>query len=192
MVGKLRGLMCFPACWRGNGFEPVFCFLASSEGFQSSQNGHCWFRHSAGGPESPEYQKLRDNFGAVIHHLGAARVAEELADKLFAKKLITNETREEASLATHTDTKKMRVLLPAVLTQVEIEPSNYHKFIQILSSISGAEDMVKLLRLWFYLLVGFILWWISSTFVGIMFTLVPAQLLQLYCVSFLHFLEQVF
>ena len=33
--------------------------------------------------------------------------------------------------------------------------ANYHKFIQILSAISGAEDMVKLLRLWFFLLLSF-------------------------------------
>ena len=97
--------------------------------------------------ETPEYQKLQENFDKVIYHLGAARVAEELADKLFAKKLITNETREEASLATVTDTKKMRVLIPAVLAQVEIEPANYHKFLQVLTAISGAEDIVKLLRL---------------------------------------------
>ena len=91
-------------------------------------------------------RNFRKTFDTVIYHLGAARVAEELADKLFAKKLITNETREEASLATVTDTK-MRVLIPAVLAQVEIEPSNYDKFLQVLSAISGAEYIVKLLRL---------------------------------------------
>ena len=115
---------------------------------------HCW--HSAGGTKSPEYQKLQENFDTVIYHLGAARVAEELADKLFAKKLITNETREEASLATNTDTKKMRVLIPAVLAQVEIEPANYHKFVQVLSGISGAEDIVRLLRLWFFFCIIFL------------------------------------
>ena len=91
-------------------------------------------------------RNFRKTFDTVIYHLGAARVAEELADKLFAKKLITNETREEASLATVIDTK-MRVLIPAVLAQVEIEPSNYDKFLQVLSAISGAEYIVKLLRL---------------------------------------------
>ena len=139
--------MCFPACWRENDFEPTFCFLASSEGFQSSQNGHYWFRHSAGGPETREYQKLQEHFGTVIRHLGAARVAEELADKLFAKKLITSGTLEKVCLPTQTDTEKMRIIVVAVLAQVEIEPANYHKFLQILSTISGAEDMVRLLRL---------------------------------------------
>ena len=111
--------------------------------------------HSAGGAETPEYQKLQENFGTVIRHLGAARVAEELADNLFAKKLITSGTLEKACSPTQTDTEKMRTIIVAVLAQVEIEPANYHKFIQILSAISGAEDVVKLLRLWFYFLVGF-------------------------------------
>ena len=137
--------MCFSACWRGNDFGPTFCFLASSEGFQSSQNGH--YQHFAGDPETREYQKLQENFGTVIRHLGAARVAEELADNLFAKKLITSGTLEKACSATHTDTEKMRTIIVAVLAQVEIEPSNYHKFVQVLSTISGAEDIVRLLRL---------------------------------------------
>ena len=103
--------------------------------------------HSAGGTKSPEYQKLQENFGTVIRHLGAARVAEELADNLFAKKLITSGTLEKASSATQTDTEKMRTIIVAVLAQVEIEPANYHKFLQVLSAISGAEDIVRLLRL---------------------------------------------
>ena len=83
----------------------------------------------------------------MIYQLGAAQVAGELADKLYAKKLITREMAAKANLPTRTDAEKMRDLILAVLAQVEIEPSNYHKFIQILSAISGAEDMVKRLRL---------------------------------------------
>ena len=56
-------------------------------------------------------------------------------------------TLEKACSATQTDTDKMRTIIVAVLAQVEIEPSNYHKFLQILSAISGAEDIVRLLRL---------------------------------------------
>ena len=41
----------------------------------------------------------------------------------------------------------MRVLIPAVLTQVEIERANYHKFVQVLSALSGAENIVKRLKL---------------------------------------------
>ena len=87
------------------------------------------------------------NYDTVIYQLGAAQVAGELADKLYAKKLITREMAAKANLPTRTDTEKMRDLILAVLAQIEIEPSNYHKFIQILSAISGAEDIAKRLRL---------------------------------------------
>ena len=83
----------------------------------------------------------------MIYQLGAAQVAGDLADKLYVKKLITREMAAKANLPTRTDTEKMRDLLLAVLAQVEIEPSNYDKFIQILSTISGAEDIAKRLRL---------------------------------------------
>ena len=97
--------------------------------------------------ETPEYQKLQVNYDTVIYQLGAAQVAGDLADKLYAKKLITREMAAKANLPTRTDAEKMRDLILAVLAQVEIEPSNYHKFLQILSAISGAEDITKRLRL---------------------------------------------
>ena len=83
----------------------------------------------------------------MIYQLGAAQVAGELADKLYAKKLITREMAAKANLPTRTDAEKMRDLILAVLAQVEIEPSNYHRFLQVLSTISGAEDIAKRLRL---------------------------------------------
>ena len=54
---------------------------------------------------------------------------------------------DKTSLPSLTNTDKIGVLIRAVLTLVEIEPSNYHKFLQILSAVSGAEDIVKLVKL---------------------------------------------
>ena len=73
--------------------------------------------------------------------------AEGLADKLFGKKLITKDVLNKTSLPSLTNTDKIRVLIRAVLTLVKIEPSNYHKFLQTLSAVSGAEGIVKLLKL---------------------------------------------
>ena len=39
----------------------------------------------------------------------------------------------------------MRTIILAVLGQVKIEPVNYHKFLQVLSTMYGAEDIVTLL-----------------------------------------------
>ena len=99
------------------------------------------------GTQTLEYKKLCANFDAVIHYLSAILSAEELADKLFVNKLITSGLREEASLGTITNTKKIRTLIVAVLAQVEIEPVKYNKFLALLSCISGTEDIAKLLTL---------------------------------------------
>ena len=41
------------------------------------------------GTKSPEYQKLQEMFDIVTRHLGDILSAEELAAKLYVKKLIT-------------------------------------------------------------------------------------------------------
>ena len=99
------------------------------------------------GTQTPEYQKLQGNFDTVIRHLGAILSAEELADKLFANRLITNGTREEASLSTVANTKKVRALIVAVLALIQFDPTKYKTFVTVLSTISGAKHMADFLRL---------------------------------------------
>ena len=98
------------------------------------------------GTQTAEYQKLQGNFDTIISQLGAAQATGELADKLFTKKLITSETREKASLATLTNTEKMRVLIPAVIARVEIDPRSYDTFVAVLRAINGAEHMADYLE----------------------------------------------
>ena len=99
------------------------------------------------GTQTPEYQKLQGNFNTVISHLGDILSAEDLADKLFANGLITNGTREEASLSTVANTRKIRALIVAVLAQVQFDPTKYKMFVTVLSTISGAEHMADFLKL---------------------------------------------
>ena len=99
------------------------------------------------GTQTLEYQKLQKNFDKVIDHLGAILPAEDLASKLFANKLITSGTQEEASLSTVANTKKIRTLLVAVLALVQFDSANYEKFVTVLSTISGAKHMADFLRL---------------------------------------------
>ena len=99
------------------------------------------------GTQTPEYQKLQENFDKVVRHLGAILSAEELGDKLFSNKLITSGTQADASLSTVANTKKIRALLVAFLAQVQFDPANYEKFVTVLSTISGAEHMADFLRL---------------------------------------------
>ena len=130
--------------------------LQLSASIQSCQQHYSW--HFTGtsqdhtsakrsGTQTPEYQKLQEKFDTLIHHLGAILSSEDLADKLFAKKLITSGKQEEASLSTVPNTKKIRVLVIAVLAKVQFDTANYEKFVTVLSNISGAEHMAEFLKL---------------------------------------------
>ena len=88
--------------------------------------------------QTREYKKLQENFDKVVHFLGAVQVTNTLADKLFARKLITSEMLEMTNL---------RKIIFAVLVKVENDPTNYHTFLQVLNDISGVEDVVKILTL---------------------------------------------
>ena len=99
------------------------------------------------GTQTPEYQKIQENFDTIISHLVAILSAEELADKLFLNKLITSGTQEDASLSTVAKTKKIRALIVAVLAPVQFDPTKCKKFVSVLGTISGAEHMADFLRL---------------------------------------------
>ena len=99
------------------------------------------------GTQTPEYKKLREKFDVVISHLGATQSAEDLANKLFAAKLITNGTREDACVAAVANYKRMSTLIAAVHAQVQIKSGNYEKFLAVLGAITGTADLVDVLKL---------------------------------------------
>ena len=99
------------------------------------------------GTQTREYKKLQETFDTVISHLGAVLTAEELSNKLFAAKLITDGIREQACVAAVANSKRMRTLVVAVLAQVQTQSGNYQKFLTVLSKISGLEDIVGVLEL---------------------------------------------
>ena len=99
------------------------------------------------GIKPPEYQKLQEMFDIVTRHLGDILSAEELAAKLYVKKLITRGMQEKAGLRTITNTDRIRDLMIAICAKVEIDREKYHKFLAVLKAISWAEDIGKLLEL---------------------------------------------
>ena len=99
------------------------------------------------GTQTREYKKLQETFDTVISHLGAVLTAEELSHKLFAAKLITNGTREQACVAGVANSKRMRILVVAVLAQVQIRSENYQTFLSVLGNISGVDDILDVMKL---------------------------------------------
>ena len=67
---------------------------------------------------------------ALIISSDLSRVTGEL----YAKGIISNETRSKASNAMHIETKRTEVLLHAVETKIRVEPSAFKILVQILES----------------------------------------------------------
>ena len=109
-------------------------------------------------------------------HLGAILSTERPADELFAKKLIAKDMLDETSLPSLTNTDKIRDLICTVLALVEMEPSNYHKFLQTASALSGAKDIVRLLSCTFFFCIIFLLTSFDTKI--ILFALLPSALAQ--------------
>ena len=72
--------------------------------------------------------------------------AEDLADKLLRERLITKGYWEEACLPTVTDSKRIRRLIRAVLSQVKLNPANYDKFVSALRELDGLQDIVQMIE----------------------------------------------
>ena len=99
------------------------------------------------GKTTQQYDRLFIKFDQLIENLADITRAEVLADKLRRKRLITKGCWEEACLPTVTDSKRIRLLIRAVLSQVELNPANYDKFVSALREFEGLHDIVQLIAI---------------------------------------------
>ena len=101
---------------------------------------------SGSSKETEEYKRFFAQFDQLIEKLADANVVESLADKLENTQLITHECWEEACLKTITNTKRIRPVINAVKSKVEMDTANYYKFISILKEIPGLQCIIELLE----------------------------------------------
>ena len=96
--------------------------------------------------ETEEYKRFHAKFDQLIEKLADADVAESLADKLRKEELITHYCWEKACLQSVPNTDRIRPLINAVMSRVEMDTANYGKFISILKEISGLQSIIDLLE----------------------------------------------
>ena len=100
------------------------------------------------GKETPQYQVLFSSFPRLVDTLSSMGIAEKLADKLyFSAGLITKDIWEEACVGGVTNSKKLRLLINCILSQVELNATNYGKFVAILKEFDELQDIVQLLEI---------------------------------------------
>ena len=103
-------------------------------------------QYRASSCQVPKYDRLLTRFPQLIESLAYTTRAEDLADKLLREKLITKGCWEEACLPTVANSMRTRRLIGAVLSQVELNASNYDKFVSVLGEFNGLQDIVQLVE----------------------------------------------
>ena len=103
-------------------------------------------QQQSGGQQSEEYRKLQLNLDTITYYLAANIDPELLAAKLFAAKMISGNLVEEASVTTITKSRRIRPLVYAILSQVELNREKYVQFLNILEHIEGLDELVHLLQ----------------------------------------------
>ena len=79
-----------------------------------------------------------------MQHFG--KQLEDLANKLFAAQLIVEGVKSRANNANLGKKERINNLLSAVHNQIELNPTVYQKFIEILEGRSQLEELLKHLR----------------------------------------------
>ena len=90
--------------------------------------------------------KLQSNFDVIIRFLAQNIDPESLADKLFASRLISHSLVEEVGVSAITKSKRIRLLMNAMLSLVELNSEKYREFMNILEAIEGLDELVALLQ----------------------------------------------
>ena len=98
------------------------------------------------GQQNEEYRKLQHNLDKITHYLAVNIDPELLAVRLYASEMITHSLVEEASMNTIAKSKRIRVLMSAILSLVELNSEKYSQFLNVLEDIKGLDELVHLLQ----------------------------------------------
>ena len=94
------------------------------------------------GKETTQYKKVAAKYDLIITTLSKTVSAETLADKLHVKRLIGDDIRSKAQVA-GVGEDKIRPVIDAVLSKIELNSANYDEFIGTLREFGDLEDLIE-------------------------------------------------
>ena len=100
------------------------------------------------GRNTEEYLKILKRCDTIINQLASAKCSGVLADKLHSTHFITDATYEEALNVGPgvVETSRIRTVIDAVLTKVEMDADNYYIFLAALLELGGLDDLLQLIE----------------------------------------------
>ena len=69
-----------------------------------------------------------------------------LADKLWISGLINEDIRDKALVVAVPVTDRIRPMIDAVITKIEVNVENFHTFIVVLRKMGGLDDLIHLIE----------------------------------------------
>ena len=82
----------------------------------------------------------------VITHFLSSNVSPgRFADTLRDQDFITEDTWRKAHIPFITNSMKIRVLIEAVLSRINLDARNYDKFIAVLKQYGGLDDLITVI-----------------------------------------------
>ena len=98
------------------------------------------------GKQTPEYNKIQENYDKLSSTLVHQVLPGDLANKLFAAHLISEDLMRQANSTNVDEAIRTNHLLTAVLNQIELNSKTFQKFINILEDYDQLTELLKLLK----------------------------------------------
>ena len=95
--------------------------------------------------ESAEYRSFQRHYADLYKSIGDPAYTS-LAAELYSAGLLSRETRKRICSRTLEDSEKVSVLLDATETTIQLDPSNYRKFVEALEKDSSMQHLCGKLR----------------------------------------------
>ena len=87
--------------------------------------------------------KVFSKFDVIVSFLATNSSPGTLASKLWTAGLINKDIKNKATVLGIDDEDKIRPMIDAVLSQIEMNTENYAKFIKILNDLGAMDDLVE-------------------------------------------------
>ena len=98
------------------------------------------------GKQTPEYKKIQENYDKLSSTLVHQVLPGDLANKLFAAHLISEDLMRQANREIVDEAVRINNLLAAVHNQIELNCKMFQKFIKILEDYDQLTELLKLLK----------------------------------------------
>ena len=90
--------------------------------------------------DEPGYRAFQHNYDILVVGIQSP---EDLADRLFSKRIITDGIRDKVGNRTLDKRTKTRELLAAVESKLKTEPASFHEFVKAIKEDQAYQDIAQ-------------------------------------------------